>query len=106
MPYSGKSNKESTLQTQCMKYLRERKIYHINTHGGGWCGKGTPDLIVCINGLFVAFELKVGENDMQPDQKIIRKNILDSSGFHYCPRSFDEFTRIIDEFLTMKIVLL
>jgi hypothetical protein len=89
-----------------MKYLRERKIYHINTHGGGWCGKGTPDLIVCINSLFVAFELKVGENDMQPDQKIIRKNILDSGGLHYCPRTLNEFTWLINWLSTIQITVL
>jgi hypothetical protein len=106
MRCSGKSNSESSLQTKCLQYLKELKVYHVNTHGGGWCAKGTPDLIVCINSLFVAFELKVGENDMQPDQKIIREKIIESRGLHYCPRTFDEFKRIIDGLLKVQIAIL
>lgn len=87
---------ESKLQQQCIKYLKEQGIYYINIHGGGWSAKGTPDLITCINGRFAAFELKVGNNEMQPDQKIHKKRIESNKGLHYCPRSLDEFIKIIE----------
>lgn len=70
-------------------------MYHINITPAGWGMKGEPDVIACINGRFVAFEFKVGENDMQDDQKIKRARILKSGGGHYCPRSYEEFEDIV-----------
>ncbi len=61
---------ESLLQKKCIAYLKERGFYHINVYGGGRTAKGAPDLITCIGGQFVAFELKVDNNQMQPDQVI------------------------------------
>ncbi len=89
--------KENKLQQQCINYLKNEGIYYINIHGGGWSAKGAPDLITCIKGRFIAFELKVDNNDMQPDQRIHKKRIENSGGLHYCPRTLDEFIQIIDE---------
>lgn len=89
--------RESKLQRNCIQYLKSLGIYYINLHGGGWSAKGAPDLIACIKGQFVAFEFKVEDNDMQPDQKIHMKRIKANGGLHYCPRTLDEFIQIIDE---------
>lgn len=89
--------RESSLQTKCIDYLKSCGIYFINIHGGGWGAKGAPDLIACIDGRFVAFELKVGMNDMQPDQRIHRQRILKNQGRHYCPRTLEEFISIVEE---------
>lgn len=89
--------RESKLQQECVKYLKSKGIYYINIHGGGWGAKGAPDLITCINGKFIAFELKVGDNDMQSDQRIHMKRIKANGGLHYCSRSVDEFIKIVKE---------
>lgn len=89
--------RESELQKKCVQYLKENNIYHVNVHGGGWGAKGTPDLLACINGQFVAFELKVGTNDMQPDQRIHKLRIERSGGKHYVPYTLKEFKQIINE---------
>jgi len=89
--------RESKLQRDCIKYLKSKGIYYINIHGGGWSAKGAPDLIACIKGQFVAFEFKVEDNDMQPDQRIHMKRIEANGGLHYCPRTLDEFIQIIKE---------
>ena len=89
--------RESKLQQECVKYLKSKGIYYINIHGGGWGAKGAPDIIACINGKFVAFELKTGDNDMRPDQRIHRKRIVTNGGRHYCPRSLQEFISIVRE---------
>lgn len=87
--------RESKLQSRCIGYLTDESIAYVNIHGGGWSAKGAPDILACINGRFVAFELKVGENGMQSDQRIWRKRILSSGGQHFCPRSLQEFISII-----------
>ena len=90
-------SEESNLKGKCLDYLTQAGIYHIKIFGSAWCGKGAPDIIACINGKFVAFELKVGENNMQSDQRIHRVRICRNGGLHYCPRTIDEFVSIIQE---------
>lgn len=89
--------REKKLQDKCIDYLKHKGIYYINIHGGGWSSKGVPDLTVCINGRFVAFELKVGENDLQDDQKIHRIRIQRSGGLHYSPYTLEEFIKIVED---------
>lgn len=90
---------EKDLQDNCIRYLKGQGIYYLNLFGDGWSGKGKPDIIACINGRFVAFELKVGENDLQDDQKIHRIRIQRSGGLHYSPYTLEEFKNIIKELL-------
>ena len=91
------SKPEKKLQDKAIDYLKRRGIYHLNLFGDGWSGKGKPDLIVCINGRFVAFELKVGENDLQDDQKLHRLWITRSGGLHYSPYTLEEFISIVED---------
>lgn len=88
--------REKKLQDKAIDYLKDNNIYHLNLYGDGRSGKGKPDLIACINGRFVAFELKVGSNGLQDDQKIHRSRILRSGGYHYAPYTIEEFIRIIE----------
>ena len=88
---------ETKLQTDAISYLKGRGIYYLNLFGDGWSGKGKPDVIACINGRFVAFELKVGENDLQDDQKIHRIRIRRSNGLHYAPYTLEEFISIVED---------
>lgn len=87
---------EKKLQDKCIDYLKAKGIYHINKYGDGRSAKGAPDLYVCINGRFVCFELKVGSNDMQDDQKIHKLRIERSGGLHYSPYTLEEFIEIVE----------
>ena len=91
------SKPEKKLQDKCIAYLKSKGIYYLNKYGDGRSGKGAPDLYTCINGRFVVFELKVGINDMQDDQKIHKLRIERSGGLHFTPYSLDEFIAIIEE---------
>lgn len=87
---------EKKLQDKAIAYLKENKIYYLNQFGDGFTGKGKPDLITCINGKFVAFELKVGKNDLQDDQVIHKRRIEKSNGLHFSPYTIDEFIEIVE----------
>lgn len=89
------SKPEKKLQDKAIRYLKDRGIYYLNLFGDGMSGKGKPDLITCLNGRFVAFELKVGANDLQDDQKIHKMRIERSNGLHFSPYSLDEFIEIV-----------
>lgn len=86
---------EKKLQDKAIRYLRELGVYHLNLYGDGRSGKGKPDIIACIKGRFVAFELKVDDNKMQDDQKIHKIRIERSEGLHYTPYTLDEFKGIV-----------
>lgn len=90
---------EKKLQDKCIDFLKSKNIYYINQFGNGWSSKGAPDLTACINGMFVAFELKVGENDLQDDQKIHRLRIKRSNGLHFAPYTLEEFKKIVEDLL-------
>jgi Holliday junction resolvase len=90
---------EKKLQDKVVRYLRDRGIYYLNLYGDGMSGKGKPDIIACLNGKFVAFELKVGANDMQDDQKIHKIRIERSKGLHFSPYTLEEFISIVEALL-------
>lgn len=91
------SKPEKKLQDKAIAYLKKQNIYYINQFGDGFTGKGKPDLVTCINGRFVAFELKVGKNDLQDDQVIHKRRIERSNGLHYAPYTIEEFIEIVEE---------
>ncbi|MBS5596871.1 MAG: VRR-NUC domain-containing protein [Peptostreptococcus sp.] len=91
------SKPEKKLQDKAIAYLRKQNIYYINQFGDGFTGKGKPDLVTCINGRFVAFELKVGKNNLQDDQVIHKRRIERSNGLHYAPYTIEEFIEIVEE---------
>lgn len=96
------SKPEKKLQDKAIAYLKDLGVYHLNLYGDGRSGKGKPDIIACINGLFVAFELKVDDNGMQDDQKIHKIRIERSKGLHYTPYTLDEFKSIVEVLLDEK----
>ena len=83
--------KESELQRQIIDYLKRIGAYVLNVYGSGMTGKGTPDILACYQGLFIAVETKVGKNRMSPAQKIIRQRILTAGGIHIVPYSLEQF---------------
>ena len=91
------SKPEKKLQDKAISYLKGRGIYFLNLYGDGMSGKGKPDIIACIKGRFVAFELKVGSNDMQDDQRIHKIRIERSKGLHFSPYTLTEFIEIVEE---------
>ena len=90
------SKPEKRLQDQCIAYLKNKGIYYINKWGDGRSGKGCPDLITCIGGKFIAFELKSGVNDMQDDQIIHKNRIIKSGGLHFSPYTLEEFIQTVE----------
>lgn len=49
---------EKTYENRIKEYIRQRGGYVLKTFGNGYQASGTPDLICCINGNFVAIEVK------------------------------------------------
>ena len=89
---------ESQFSKETIKWIKANypDVMVANIHGSGWSIKGFPDLVLCIRGRFIALELKVGKNNMQPDQRVWKTIIERAGGQHYCPRSLTEVKEIIE----------
>ena len=49
---------EKNFENKIKSYLKSIGAYFIKTHGDRFSKVGTPDIIACVNGKFVALELK------------------------------------------------
>jgi len=70
---------EKTLQKNVLQYLKERGCYAVNIHGNEF-QSGVPDILACVCGRFVAFELKSDIGVLSPVQKINLRNVRKSGG--------------------------
>lgn len=52
------SQLEKTFENKIKDYLKSIGAYFIKTHGDRFSKVGTPDIIACVNGNFVALEVK------------------------------------------------
>jgi hypothetical protein len=53
--------------------------------------RGSADIIACINGQYVAIEVKIGADKQSPDQIDIEKSIKASQGHYFIARTFEDF---------------
>lgn len=81
--------KQSNLQKNCIKFCKSEGIFHINTRGTK-APSNYPDLIICLNGLFIAFSFTDSN-----EQRLHCKKILSCGGRIYRPRTLGEFVETI-----------
>jgi hypothetical protein len=86
--------KESTIQTKIIKYVdslpKSWTVKIIN------CNKnGTPDVLCCIEGRFVAFEVKTSTGIVSELQRYRISEIRSAEGEAYIVRSLEEVKDIL-----------
>lgn len=90
---------EKQLENKMKKYLSSKNIYHFKVHGNGFMRSGIPDLICCINGRFVAIEIKRpdGKGKVSKLQEIEIYRIKKSDGIAVIMNNYDQFVKFIGE---------
>lgn len=83
--------REAALQSKILEYLKGYGCYCVNVHGSSYIAKGTPDILACYNGKFIAIETKVGKNGTSTAQQIQHKRIIEAGGVVIVPYTFNEF---------------
>ena len=86
---------EATLQRQIQKYLKSKGAYVIKVHGGKYQSAGVPDIIACVNGHFLALEVKTEKGKVTKLQEENIKAINKAKGFADVVRSLDDVKDII-----------
>lgn len=94
---------ESQFKSRVIKFLLDNEIYHIKYWGGGhFTRAGVPDIITCVNGYFIAIELKTETGRVSKLQEYNLEEIRRAGGAAMVlrPAGFENFKRFIREVMT------
>lgn len=83
---------EAHISRAIQKALRAQGIFCFKVHGSEYMPAGLPDIIACVDGIFVGFEVKVpGKRDnTSAVQKLQHDRIIDAKGFAFVVCSVGE----------------
>lgn len=72
--------------------------------GGGYQKSGIPDLILCVNGIFIGCELKASDGTPSMLQKLntSKINLSNGIGIILYPEGFEDFKRIMEGVIKCK----
>ena len=90
--------KESDLIKAISNYLKTvPNLFFWKEHGGMYGTAGIPDIIACVDGRFVAFEVKTETGKLSRLQEVTLGRIRDAGGKAYMVRSAAEVAEIMKE---------
>ena len=93
---------EKIFENKIKSYLKSIGAYFIKTHGDRFSRIGTPDIIACINGKFVAVEVK-GEKGKPSDLQLYHiEQIRKAGGYGIIlyPKDIKKFKKDVESLLT------
>ena len=87
---------EKNIVAAIMRYLKTvPHCFAWKTHGGMYGTAGMPDIIICLNGRFVALEVKTPTGKLTMLQESTLKRIKDAKGEAYKVTSLQEVKEIV-----------
>ena len=95
---------EKSYENKIKRYLKERGCYRVKYHGNYYSENGTPDILACVNGHFVAIEVKADNGHPSELQLVKIADIRKAGGFAYVayPSGWNRLKDIIDGLLIDK----
>lgn len=92
---------EKDITTAILRYLKTvPNCYCWKEHGGMYGTAGLPDIICCIGGRFVAFEVKAPSGKLTKLQETTIRKIQDAKGNAFKVTNVGEVMQIIDRFIS------
>jgi len=86
--------KEFVIQAKIIRYLKSQKIYAVKVINAN--RSGIPDLVCCLDGRFIAFEVKSDSGETSKLQDWNISQIKKSGGEAFPVRSLTEVKKIIE----------
>ena len=88
---------EKQFETKIKKFLDEQGCYWVKHFANAYTKVGIPDILACVNGFFVAIEVKAPNGKPSPLQihNIRKINELGGLGVILYPNQFEDFKEII-----------
>ena len=95
---------EKNFENKIKAYLKSIGAYFIKTHGDRFSRIGTPDIIACVNGHFVAVEVKAttGKPSELQIYNIEQINKAGGYGVILYPKDFENFKKVCENLLTSQ----
>lgn len=92
---------EKIFENKIKKYLKDKGCYCVKYFGCNYSTSGTPDILACVNGYFVAIEVKAQTGKPSELQLAKIRQIREAGGFAYVayPSGWDRLKAIIDDLL-------
>ena len=91
---------EKDIVAAIMRYLKPvPNCFAWKTHGGMYGTAGLPDIIACLNGRFVAFEVKTPSGTLTKLQSAMIQRIKESKGEAFKVTSVDEVKAIVENLI-------
>jgi len=92
---------EKDIVSAVLRYLRTvTSCFAWKQHGGQFGTAGLPDIIACINGRFVAFEVKTPAGKLTKLQESTIQRIRNAKGEAFKVTSVDEVRQIVENLAT------
>lgn len=84
--------REKSVENDIKDYLFRKGIYHFKVHGSRFMEPGIADIIACVNGHFLAIEVKRpgAKNEQSEVQKVHERNVIKSGGTYLLVDSLQE----------------
>lgn len=88
---------EKIFENSVKKWLKEQGYWFVKIWGGGFQKAGIPDVLACVNGRFVALELKSETGKLSELQKYNLNKITECGGLacEVKPSNWDDVKNII-----------
>lgn len=90
------SQPEYRIVQKIKKYVRSRGGWVVKVHGGPYQDPGTPDLIVCYRGAFLAIEVKTPRGVASNAQRATQDDIIAAEGRAIITSSVDDVAAVMD----------
>lgn len=89
---------EKTFENKIKKYLKSKNIWHVKFFANGFTKRGVPDILACVNGYFVAIEVKSATGKPSPLQVRNVDLIRESGGIAIIlyPDGYSDFVQLIE----------
>lgn len=96
--------REGKLAQSIMTSLRRQGVFCFKVHGSEFMAAGLPDIIGCVEGLFIGLEVKLPEtrSNTTPRQRLMVTNIRKAGGCAAVVTSVKEARAIVNELLAAR----
>lgn len=86
---------ESKVKKEIKEYLKSIGAYYAMVPGGAYGTNGSPDMIACYRGTFIAIEGKAGDGAQSKWQKLRQRQIEEAGGIYVLARDVSDVRGII-----------
>ena len=90
---------EKQFENRIKKYLTDHGIWHVKYFANGFTKSGIPDILACVNGHFLAIEVKA-ENGKPSELQLHHIEKIKQAGGHAVivkPSQFNKLKKLIQE---------